>query len=58
MAFKEIVDDMPDELERPFISQTLAFDVIYDVDKAKMELLYLLSVINLFNICYADKNHF
>ncbi len=53
-----IVNDMPDEMERPFISQTLSFDVIYDVDEAKSELVYLFSIIDLFDMSDDDKKAF
>lgn len=44
---------MPDKMERPFISQTLAFDVIYDVEEAKWELTYLFGIIDMFNMSNA-----
>ena len=44
--------------ERPFIAQTLAFDVIYDIEEAKRELIYLFSVIDMFNMSDADKKKF
>ena len=31
-------DDLPDTIERPYISQVIAFDVLYDEIEAKKEL--------------------
>lgn len=45
-------------MERPYIAQTLAFDVIYDVEEAKRELTYLFGVIDMFNMSDAEKKKF
>lgn len=55
---EDIENDMPDRKERPFIAQTLAFDVIYDVDEAKKELIYLFSIIDMFDMYDTDKKIF
>ena len=53
-----VENDMPNEIERPYIAQTLAFDVIYDVEEAKRELTYLFGVIDMFNMSDAEKKKF
>lgn len=50
-----IENDMPDEMECPYIVQMLAFDVIYDIEEAKRELTYLFGVIDMFNMSDAEK---
>lgn len=51
-------DDLPDEIERPFISQVITFDVLYNVDEAKEELKYLFQVIDMFDLEDEDKKAF
>lgn len=53
-----IVDDLPDEITIPAISQVIAFDVIYDRDEAKKELQYLFEVIDLFDMTDNEKHNF
>ena len=53
-----VENDMPNEIERPYIAQTLAFDVIYDVEEARRELTYLFGVIDMFNMSDAEKKKF
>lgn len=53
-----VENDMPNEIERPYIAQTLAFDVIYDVEEARRELTYLFGVIDMFNMSDAKKKKF
>lgn len=50
--------DGPNELEIPFISQTIVFDVIYDLNEAKEELKYLFSIIDLFDLSDNQKRNF
>lgn len=42
----------------PFVSQVIAFDVIYDKEEAKSELKYLLSVVDLFDLSDEQKHSF
>lgn len=42
----------------PFVSQVIAFDVIYDKEEAKNELKYLLSVVDLFDLSDEQKHLF
>lgn len=42
--------DLPDIIERPYISQVVTFDVLYDVEEAKTELQYLFSIIDMFEL--------
>ena len=49
----------PEETIRiPFVSQVIAFDVIYDKEEAKSELKYLLSVVDLFDLSDEQKHSF
>lgn len=50
--------DLPDNLERPYISQVIAFDVLYNVEEAKEELQYLFSIIDMFDLSDEEKNQF
>jgi len=47
-----------DEISRPYVSQVLAFDIIYDKEQAKEELQYLFSIIDTFNMSNEDKKQF
>ncbi len=51
-------DDLPDTIERPYISQVIAFDVLYDEIEAKKELEYLFDVIDMFDMSDAEKKQF
>ena len=51
-------DDLPDTIERPYISQVIAFDVLYDETEAKKELEYLFDVINMFAMSDSEKKQF
>lgn len=55
---KGIENDMPETLERPYIGQVIAFDVLYNENEAREELQYLFSIIDLFNINDVDKKRF
>lgn len=48
----------PDIIERPYVAQVIAFDVIYDTEEAKEELQYLIKIIDLFNMSDCDKKQF
>ena len=50
--------DLPDKIERPYISQVITFDVLYDVEEAKEELQYLFSIIDMFDLSDEDKKQF
>ena len=50
--------DLPDSIERPYVSQVVAFDVLYDIQEAKRELKYLFKVIDMFDLSADDKTHF
>ena len=50
--------DLPERIERPYISQVITFDVLYDVEEAKEELQYLFSVIDMFDLSDEDKKKF
>lgn len=50
--------DLADEIERPYISQVIAFDVLYDVEEAKEELQYLFSIIDMFDMSNENKKQF
>lgn len=50
--------DLPDTMERPYISQVITFDVLYDVEEAKEELKYLFSVIDMFDLTGEEKKGF
>lgn len=54
----DVDDDLPNEIERPYISQVITFDVLYDVEEAKEELQYLFSVIDMFDMSDEDKKQF
>lgn len=49
---------MPEKLEVPYISQVITFDVLYDEDEAKEELVYLFSIIDMFDLTDVDKRDF
>lgn len=50
--------DLPDEIESPFISQVIAFDVLYDANEAKEELRFLFQVIDEFDMEDDQKQKF
>jgi hypothetical protein len=50
--------ELPDKITGPCVSQVLAFDIIYDKDKAKKELQYLFSIINMFDMTDENKKKF
>lgn len=57
--FKKKDGVSPEEvINIPFVSQVIAFDVIYDKEEAKSELMYLLSVIDLFDLSDEQKHLF
>lgn len=49
---------LPNETTRPYVSQVLAFDILYDKEQAKEELQYLFSIINLFDMSDENKKIF
>ncbi len=53
---EDVINDMPNTMEHPFLAQSLIFDVIYDVEEAKKELEYLFGVVDLFDMSDKDKN--
>ncbi len=59
--YKKIADtdvDLPDKKVLPEISQVITFDVLYDRDEAKNELVFLFKVINLFKMTDSEKHLF
>jgi hypothetical protein len=54
----EADDELPNEKKIPAISQVITFDVIYDREEAKEELIYLFKVINLFDMTDDEKHFF
>lgn len=50
--------ELQEEERVPAISQVIAFDVLYDRDKAKEELKYLFKVIDLFKMSSSEKHAF
>lgn len=50
--------DLPDTIKRPYISQVITFDVLYDIEEAKDELQYLFRVIDMFDLSDNDKKMF
>lgn len=50
--------DLPERTVWPFISQVLAFDVIYDREEAKNELKFMMKIIDKFNIDDRSKKSF
>lgn len=56
---KDDVDqNLPETILRPYISQVIAFDVLYDKEQAKEELDFLFSVIDKFEMSDEDKKQF
>lgn len=55
---KEADDRLPKTVIRPFLSQVIAFDILYDRAQAKEELIFLMNVINEFCIPDDDKKSF
>lgn len=51
-------EDMPDKITRPFLSQVIAFDILYDREQAKEEIAFLINIIDKFSICQKDKKAF
>lgn len=51
-------DEITDRISRPFLTQVLAFDVLYDIEKAKEEIVFLVKLIDLFDISDEDKKLF
>ncbi|WP_313133225.1 hypothetical protein [Anaerocolumna sp.] len=49
---------LPDKSTRPYVSQVLAFDILYDKEQAKEELQYLFSIIDTFDMSNEDKKQF
>ena len=49
---------LPLKTTRPFMSQVIAFDVLYDRDEAKQELNFLMDVIDKFKISNQEKKKF
>lgn len=59
MTKREDADpNLPDKITRPYISQVLAFDIIYDKEQAKEELQYLFSIIDTFDMTDENKKQF
>ena len=48
----------PDTIKMPYISQVIAFDVLYDSEEAKAELHYLFGIIDMFDLSDDDKKIF
>lgn len=55
---KKISENQKDILILPFVSQVLAFDVLYDEEEVKDELKYLFSLIELFDYSNEKKHSF
>lgn len=55
---QSVNNDLPEKLEVPYISQVITFDVLYDEDEAKEELVYLFSIIDMFDLTDVDKRDF
>ncbi len=55
---KEADDRLPEAVTRPFLSQVIAFDILYDRAQAKEELIFLMNIINEFCIPYENKKSF
>ncbi len=53
-----IISNLPEKITRPFLAQTIAFDVIYDVEEAKKELSFLFSIIDKFDLNDSNKKTF
>lgn len=51
-------DELPDKITRPFLSQVIAFDILYDREQAKEEIAFLINIIDKFNILEKDKKAF
>jgi len=51
-------DELPDTKKIPAIAQVITFDVLYDREEAKEELMYLFKVIDLFNMSEDEKHEF
>jgi len=49
---------LPDTIERPYISQVITFDVLYDREEAKEELTYLFEIVDMFEMDDSDKKQF
>lgn len=49
---------LPIKVRYPFVSQVLAFDVLYDTEEAKGELNYLFKIIDLFKLSDSEKHTF
>lgn len=50
--------ELPDKTACPFVSQVIAFDVLYDKEQAKEELQYLFSIIDMFDMSNENKKKF
>ena len=56
---KDVMDnELPDKICRPFLTQVLAFDVLYDREQAKEEISFLIKLIDKFDISNKDKKSF
>ena len=51
-------NDLPEKIKAHYISQVITFDVLYDEDEAKEELVYLFSIIDMFDLTDVDKRDF
>lgn len=51
-------NDLPETMKRPYISQVITFDVLYDTEEAKAELQYLFSIIDMFDLSDDAKKMF
>ena len=51
-------NDLPETMKRPYISQVITFDVLYDTEEAKAELQYLFSIIDMFDLSDDEKKIF
>lgn len=49
---------LPQKIKRPFLSQVIAFDVLYDRDEAKRELSFLIDIIDKFKMPNRNKKEF
>lgn len=50
--------ELPDKTTSPFVSQVLAFDILYDKEQAIEELQYLISIIDMFDMSDENKKIF
>ncbi len=55
---KDTESEFPEQITRPYISQVIAFDVLYDREQAKEELQLLFGIIDKFDMSAEEKKQF